>query len=105
MQSKLASVPNDFEPNDSNYKLIDKFIFYLAEIIDELHDNYSTVFNLYFIIKPDFNKIIKFDIVKLNEHFNKYPLEYIDSNIVKFYKNTGLLNVSGVLVFAPCLQS
>lgn len=39
--------------------------------------------------------------VKLNEHLSKYSLEFIDENIVKFYKNTGLLNVSGILVFLP----
>ena len=37
--------------------------------------NESTVFNLYFIIKPEFDKIIKFDIVKLNQHFAKYPIK------------------------------
>ena len=66
--------------------MIDEFIFKLAIIIDELHENYNTVFNLYFIIKPAAlqEKTIKFDIEKINEHFNKYPLEYIHSNIVKF---------------------
>lgn len=76
----------------------------LAEIIEDLYENpnnISTVFNLYFLIKPDFDKIIKFDIVKLNQHFNKYPLEFIDDNILKFYRNTGLLSSAGILVFFP----
>jgi hypothetical protein len=64
-------------------------------------NNESTVFNLYFLIKPDFDKIIKFDIVKLNQHFAKYPNMFIDKNIVKFYKNTSLLTAYGILVFAP----
>ena len=38
--------------------------------------------------------------LKLNKHFDQYPLEFIDQNIVKFYKNTGLLTAAGVLVFA-----
>lgn len=64
-------------------------------------DNENTVFNLYFIVKPSLEsgKIINF--IKLNEHFSKYPLEFIAENIVKFYKNTGLLKVSGILVFYP----
>jgi hypothetical protein len=95
-----GSVPNDYDPN---YKMIDKFTFNLTEILEDLYDNnVSTVFNLYFIIKPDFNKTIKFDIVKLNQHFAKYPLEFIDQNLIKFYKNTGLLTAFGILVFAPC---
>ena len=85
---------------DLNNKMIDKFIFNLTEILEDLYDNNeSTVFNLYFLVKPDFEKVIKFDIEKLNKHFAKYPLEFIDKNIVKFYKNTGLLTASGILVF------
>lgn len=87
---------------DLNNKMIDKFIFNLIQVLEDLYDNNeTTVFNLYFLIKPDFDKFIKFDIVKLNQHFAKYPLEFIDQNIVKFYKNTGLLTALGVLVFYP----
>lgn len=32
----------------------------------------------------------------MNEHFAKYPIEFIDENIVKFYKNMGLLTAVGV---------
>jgi hypothetical protein len=81
--------------------MIDKFIFNLTEVLEDLYDNNeSTVFNLYFLVKPDFDKPIKFDIVKLNQHFAKYPIQFIDENIVKFYKNTGLLTALSVLVFA-----
>jgi hypothetical protein len=89
---------------DINNKMIDKFILNLVEVLEDLHDNVnniSTVFKLYFLVKPDFDRFIKFDIVKLNQHFDKYPLEFIDQNIVKFYKNTGLLTGRGVLVFFP----
>ena len=82
--------------------MTDTFTFKLAELLEDLHDNNkSTIFNFYFLIKPDFKRVVKFDVVKLNEHFNKYPVEYIDANIVKFYKNTGLICVSSILVFAP----
>ena len=82
---------------DLNNKMIEKFIFNLAEILEDLYDNNeSTVFNLYFLVKPDLDRCIKFDIEKLNKHFAKYPLEFIDQNIVKFYKNTGLLTAFGV---------
>jgi hypothetical protein len=57
------------------------------------------VFNLYFLVKPDFDRVIKFHIKNLNKHFAKYPLKFINQNIVKFYKNTGLLTATGVLVF------
>jgi len=96
-----GTVINDHDPN---YGKIDKFTLTLAEILEDLYDNndnVNTVFNLYFLYKPNLEsgKILNF--VKLNEHFSKYPLEFIDENIVKFYKNTGLLNVSGILVFYP----
>jgi hypothetical protein len=82
----------------------DKFIFNLTEILEGLYDNNeSTVFKLYFLVKPDFDLLklpIKFDIVKLNQHFAKYPLHFINENLVKFYKNTGLLTAFGVLVFS-----
>ena len=68
-------------------------------------NNISTVFNLYFLVKPDFAKCYKFDIVNINKHFNKYPLVFINDNIVKFYKNTGLLSVAklGGISILPCL--
>jgi len=92
-----GKVPNY---QDVNEKMIDKFILNLAEILEDLYDNNEwTVFNLYFLVKPDFDRIIKFDIENLNKHFAKYPLEFIDENIVKFYTNTGLLTAFGVLVF------
>ena len=49
----------------------------LVDILEDLYDNpknINTVFNLYFLVKPDFKKFYRFDIVKINEHFNKYPL-------------------------------
>jgi hypothetical protein len=81
--------------------MIDKFILNLAEILEDLYDNNEwTVFNLYFLVKPDFDRGIKLDIENLNKHFAKYPLEFIHQNIVKFYKNTGLLTATGVFVFS-----
>jgi hypothetical protein len=77
--------------------LIDKFTLNLAEILEDLEENnVCTVFNLYFLVKPDFDRVIKFDIEKLNQHLAKYPLQFIDQNIVKIYKNTGLLTAFGV---------
>ena len=86
--------------NDINDSMIDKFTLNLAEILEDLYDNNEwTVFNLYFIVKPDFERVIKFDIEKFIQHFSKYPLEFIDQNIVKIYKNTGLLTGFSILVF------
>ncbi len=62
-------------------------------------NNEWTFFKLYFLVKPDFNKVYKFDIVQMNEHFAKYPIEFMDQTIVKIYKNTGLLTAIGVFVF------
>jgi len=86
-----------------NNNTIDQFIFNLVKILEDLYDNDNnewTIFKLYFLVKPDFDKFIRFDIVKMNEHFAKYPVEFIDENIIKFYKNTGLLTAVGVFVFA-----
>lgn len=80
---------------DINNKITDKFILNLADILEELdNNNVLTVFKLNFLVKPDLNRFIKFDIVKLNQHFAKYPNLFI--NIVKFYKNTGLLTSFGI---------
>jgi hypothetical protein len=77
---------------DINNKITDKFILNLADILEDLdNNNVLTVFKLNFLVKPDLNRFIKFDIVKLNQHFAKYPNLFINQNIVKFYKNTGLL--------------
>jgi len=93
-----GKVPNY---QDINNKMIDKFILNLAEILEDLYDNNEwTVFNLYFLVKPDFDRGIKLDIENLNKHFAKYPLEFLHQNIVKFYKNTGLLTATGVFVFS-----
>jgi hypothetical protein len=95
---KYFSIP-DFYPLNNN--TIDQFIFNLVKILEDLYDNNEgTFFKLYFLVKPDFDKFIRFDIVKMNEHFAKYPVEFIDENLVKFYKNTGLLTAVGVFVFA-----
>jgi hypothetical protein len=92
---------NIHDPNDHQEK-IDKFILDVANIFEDLYDNNeSTIFHLYFLVKPDFNRFIKFDVVNLNKHFAKYPLEFIAENITLFYKNTGLLGLFGiVLVFS-----
>lgn len=82
---------------DINNKITDKFILNLAEILKDLDDNnVLTVFKLNFLVKPDLNRLIKFDIVNLNKHFAKYPNLFINQNIVKFYKNTGLLTSFGI---------
>lgn len=60
-------------------KMIDKFILNLAEILENLEgNNVLTFFNLYFLVKPDLDRIIRFDIEKLNQHFAKYPLQFIN---------------------------
>jgi len=82
---------------DIKEKMIDKFIFNLSEILEDLDDNnVLTIFNLYFLVKPDFDRFIKFDIENLNKHFSKYPPVFINQNIIKIYKNTGLLAAFGV---------
>ena len=101
---------------DINNKLIDNFTLNLVEILEDLYDNNKATIpvphhletelsggevglNLYFIVKPDLNRFIKFDIEGINQHFAKYPVEFIDQNMVKFYKNTGLLTAASVFVF------
>jgi L-ribulose-5-phosphate 3-epimerase UlaE len=36
----------------------------------------------------------------MNEHFAKFPIEFMDETIVNIYKNTGLLTAIGAFVFA-----
>jgi len=58
----VDSVPNyleDFRKEsqiNTNNKMKDKFIFNLTEILEDLYlKNESTVFNLYFLVKPVFD--------------------------------------------------
>jgi hypothetical protein len=76
----------------------DYFLSNLTDILEELYDNNNnenTIFTLYFLIKPG----LRSDLNKLINHFNKYPIRFIEDNIVLFYKNTGLLCSSNILVF------
>lgn len=78
---------------NSNY-----FLSNLTDILEELYDNDNnedTIFTLYFLIKPSLNS----NFVELIKHFNKYPTNFIQDNIVFFYKNTGLLCSTNVIVF------
>ena len=72
-------------------KLVNKYSIALSSYLSII---------LYFLVKPDFDRGIKLDIENLNKHFAKYPLEFLHQNIVKFYKNTGLLTATGVFVFS-----
>jgi hypothetical protein len=85
-------------PNKSN------FIINFTNVLEDLYDNnYDyTVFNMYFIINPlSFNLTGHIDLIKLIEHLNKYPIEYIrdENNITKFYKNIGFINALKILLF------
>ena len=72
----------------------------VTEILEDLYDNNEfTEFNLHFLIKPNFNKNVKYDIVKLNEHLSQYPSHFLNENITRVYKNTGLINSTSILVF------
>ena len=55
---------------------------------------------MYFLTIPDVGTY-KIDLKKLMSHLNKYPLEFIAdaNNITKFYKNIGLINATGIIVF------
>lgn len=85
-------------PNKGN------FIINFTNVLEDLYDNnYDyTVLNMYFIINPlSLNLTGHIDLIKLIEHLNKYPIEYIrdENNITKFYKNIGLINALKSLVF------
>jgi len=97
--TKMLSNP-DYFPKIKHTQ--DQFIFNLVKILEDLYDNDNsewTFFKLYFLVKPDFNKVHKFDIVQMMEHFAKYQIEFMDKTIVKIYKNTGLLTAIGAFVF------
>jgi len=88
------------------YKIYDNlflnknFIINLIDILKDLYDNNEfTIFNLHFLIKPNFKTIIKFDVQNLNKHLSKYPPDFLNENITRVYKNTGLLYSSNILVF------
>lgn len=70
----------------------------MTDILEDLYDNNEfVVFNLYILIFPPVKSIgIKFE--KLINHLSQFPLESLDSQITKVYKNTGLVSCFGVFV-------
>jgi hypothetical protein len=83
-----------------NIFLNDHFLQNLVDILEDLYDNNEfTIFDLYFLIKPDFNHVLKFDVVNLNKHFSKFPAHILDKEITKVYKNTGLLSTCQIFVW------
>jgi hypothetical protein len=83
-----------------NIFLNDHFLQNLVDILEDLYDNNEfTIFDLYFLIKPDFNHVIKFDVVNLNKHFSKFPAHILDKEITKVYKNIGLLFTCQIFVW------
>ena len=83
-----------------NLYINDNIVDKITEILEDLYvNNEFTEFNLHFLIKPNFNKNVKYDIVKLNEHLSQYPSHFLNENITRVYKNTGLINSTSILVF------
>src|SRR5258705_667815 len=65
-----------------NIYLNDHFLQNLVDLLEDLYDNNEfTIFDLYFLIKPDFNHVIKFDVVNLNKHLSKFPAHILDKEI------------------------
>ena len=82
-----------------NILLKDNFEFILLDILIDLYKNNEfTVFKLHFLIKPDFNSSI-IDWDKLNKHLSKYPTEFVNQNIFKFYQNVGKIGSLGIIVW------
>jgi hypothetical protein len=78
------------------------FVENITEIIEDLYDNNEFVFfSLYFLILPE-NKTINIDFKKLINHFSQYPLEALDYQITKVYKNTGLVECNAIIVWYSC---
>jgi len=66
-------------------------------ILEDLYDNNEfLVFRLYFlVVKSNFT----IDLNKTSKHLDQYNLEFIDLNIVLFYKNFGLVNCCYLFVW------
>lgn len=76
---------NQFMNNPNKGKFIINFTNVLVDLYDNNYD--YTVFNMYFIINPlSLNLTGHIDFIKLIEHLNKYPIEYIrdENNITNF---------------------
>jgi hypothetical protein len=68
----------------------------MTDILEDLYDNNEfVVFNLYFFMFPN-EKVIDYN--KLINHFSQYPLEILDYQITKVYKNTGSVSCFGIFV-------
>lgn len=81
-----------------NFYLNDRFSTNLAVILEDLYDNNEFVeFKLYFVRKHEGVFII--NVPKFINHLNKYPLNFILDNIVKYHKNTGIVGLCGILVW------
>lgn len=93
-----------YDKNSFVFKLYGKlflnkyFIDNIGNILEDLYDNNEfVIFKLYFIKQPKSSFAIILE--KLSKHLDRYPLEFLDSNIVKFYKNTGLVGCCYIFVW------
>ncbi len=69
-------------------------------MLEDLYDNNEyCIFTLYFIrLNGEDGKRVSLDLNKFAKHLNNYPAEYIQENIVKFHKNTGVVRANYILV-------
>jgi hypothetical protein len=89
------------------YKLYDQIFLNsnfedkLVDILEDLYDNNDFVsFNIYFFsIPPYLKEHIRFE--HLGQYFSKYDGNSLNHQIIKVYKNTGLILPAGVYVFYP----
>lgn len=81
-----------------NIYLNDRFVMDIAGLLKDLYDNNEfVIFKLYFVDIGSHN--VRVELPKFSEHFYRYPSQYIQDNIVRFYKNTGVVGVFEVLVW------
>ena len=74
-----------------NIYLNDKFSTDIVDLLEDLYDNNEfVIFKLYFIDIGSHNNI-NVELPKFAEHFHKYSSQFIQDNIVRFYKNTSVV--------------
>jgi len=70
----------------------------ITSILENMYDNNEfVVFNMYFLISPE-NRDFIIDADKLLSHMNKFDTDVLNNQIVKVFKNTGMVLAQSIVV-------
>lgn len=85
----------------TNLYLNSQFRKNMVFILEDLYGNNEfVIFHLYFIRLPNTSSFI-LDLIELSIYLNKYPIGYIQANIIQFHKTSGVICVFIFILLSP----